>query len=505
VTRVCGLLLAAGAGRRLGLPKALLRGADDEPVLVTTVDRLVKGGCDEVVVVLGAQAEEAHALLTEESGRWPAGAVRAVVADDWDHGMAASLATGLWAISGSDPEPDAVLVHLVDLPDVTAEVVARVVAAWRESGASPQGLVRATYAGEPGHPVLLGHDHQVGLAASVGAALQQPGPVDYGARAYLADRRVHLVDCDDLATGRDVDRPDDLVATEQKTPVASPDELARRMAATGYLCDDALATVGFLAIDLSRPLLLEGEPGTGKTAWAEALAQGLSLPLVRLQCYEGIDASQALYDWDFPRQILHLRAVESTASSQDVSEVEDSLFSERFLLSRPLLRALRESPAVLLIDEIDRADDEFEAFLLEMLSTFQVSIPELGTVAAAVPPLVVLTSNRTRELHDALKRRCLYHWIDHPGLEREVAIVRSRAPEVSERLAEQVVTVVQRLRSAELLKSPGVAETLDWARALDRLGARELDVETAARTLGAVVKHREDAERVRASLERMLA
>jgi MoxR-like ATPase len=505
VTRVCGLLLAAGAGRRLGLPKSLLRGPDDEPVLVTTVDRLVKGGCDEVVVVLGARAEEAHALLAAESRRWPDGSVRAVVADDWDRGMAASLATGLWAVSGSDPEPDAVLIHLVDLPDVTAEVVARVVAAWRESGASRDALVRAAYAGEPGHPVLLGHDHQVALAAAVGAALHLPGPVDYGARAYLADRRVHLVDCDDLATGRDVDRPEDLVSAP---PVSSPDELARRMAATGYLCDDALATVGFLAIDLSRPLLLEGEPGTGKTAWAEALAEGLSLPLVRLQCYEGIDASQALYDWDFPRQILHLRAVESTASAdrvQDVSEVEDSLFSERFLLSRPLLRALRESPAVLLVDEIDRADDEFEAFLLEMLSTFQVSIPELGTVTAAVPPLVVLTSNRTRELHDALKRRCLYHWIDHPGLDREVAIVRSRAPEVSERLAEQVVAVVQRLRSAELLKSPGVAETLDWARALDRLGARELDVETAARTLGAVVKHREDAERVRASLERMLA
>ena len=170
-----------------------------------------------------------------------------------------------------------------------------------------------------------------------------------------------------------------------------------------------------------------------------------------------------------------------------------------------MLRALRESPAVLLIDEIDRADDEFEAFLLEVLSTFQVTIPELGTVKAAVPPLVVLTSNRTRELHDALKRRCLYHWIDHPGLEREVAIVRSRAPEVSERLAEQVVALVQRLRTADLLKAPGVAETLDWARALHRLGARELDVETAARTLGAVVKHREDSDRVRASLERMLA
>ncbi len=285
----------------------------------------------------------------------------------------------------------------------------------------------------------------------------------------------------------------------------SPEELAERLGSTGYLCDDALATVGFLALDLARPLLLEGEPGTGKTALAEALAESMGVPLIRLQCYEGIDASQALYDWDFPRQILHLRAIESSASTREVTEVEDSLFSDRFLLARPVLRALRESPAVLLVDEIDRADDEFEAFLLEVLSTFQVTIPELGTVTAAVPPVVVLTSNRTRELHDALKRRCLYHWIDHPGLEREVAIVRSRAPEVPALLAEQVVALVQRLRTADLLKAPGVAETLDWARALDRLGARELDVETAARTLGAVLKHREDTDRVRASLERMLA
>jgi MoxR-like ATPase len=289
--------------------------------------------------------------------------------------------------------------------------------------------------------------------------------------------------------------------------VASPAELADQLAGTGYLCDDALATVAFLALELGRPLLLEGEPGTGKTALAEALAEGLGLPLIRLQCYEGIDAAQALYDWDFPRQILHLRAVESVAGNAggtDVEEVERGLFSERFLLDRPVLRALRQSPVVLLVDEIDRADDEFEAFLLEVLSTFQVSIPELGTVTAATPPVVVLTSNRTREVHDALKRRCLYHWIDHPGIEREVAIVRSRAPEVSEALTRQVVTLVQRLRTADLVKAPGVAETLDWARALDRIGACELDVESAARTLGAAVKHREDSERVRAALERML-
>ncbi|WP_460868485.1 AAA family ATPase [Rhodococcus aerolatus] len=276
----------------------------------------------------------------------------------------------------------------------------------------------------------------------------------------------------------------------------------------GYLPDDGVATAAFLAHAMKRPLFCEGEPGTGKTALASALATALELPLIRLQCHEGIDASQALYDWDFPRQLLHLRALEATGADAagTVDAAESELYTERFLLARPLLEALRRAPCVLLVDEIDRADDEFEAFLLEVLAENRVSIPELGEVVATTPPLVVLTSNRTREVHDALKRRCLYHWVDHPDLAREIEIVRTAQPGVSASLAHQVAVASRALRSLDLLKPPGVAETLDWAAALTALGRTTLDVESAAATLGAVLKYREDADKlVQIGLDQLLA
>ena len=275
----------------------------------------------------------------------------------------------------------------------------------------------------------------------------------------------------------------------------SVDAVSQALTAHDYLADEGLATAIFLALHLERPLLLEGEAGVGKTEVAKVLSRWTGGQLLRLQCYEGIDVGQAVYEWDYSRQLLHLRAAEARGV-----DVEDELYSERFLVRRPLLQAIdhREGPPpVLLIDEVDRADDEFEAFLLEILSDYSVTIPELRTFTARVPPVVVITSNRTRDVHDALKRRCLYHWVEHPDFDREVQIVRLRAPMVGDVLARDVAAAVAILRSLELYKPPGVAESIDWARAIAALGRDRLDGPAADVTLGSVLKYREDQQRVR--------
>jgi MoxR-like ATPase len=290
--------------------------------------------------------------------------------------------------------------------------------------------------------------------------------------------------------------------SDDQTPTYSSSvaELTDRLRQGGYLADRGLATSVYVAMALGRPLLLEGEVGVGKTELAKVLATVFDRRLIRLQCYEGIDTNQALYEWDYARQMLQIRAL-SEHNLADESEV-DKLFGPKFLLERPLLTAVREGDrAVLLIDEIDRADDEFEAFLLELLSDYQITIPEIGTIVAEAPPMVILTSNRTRELHDALKRRCMYHWVGYPSAEREVEIILVRAPEASETLARKVVEAVNRLRGLDLAKPPGVAETLDWVATLNLLGRSDLDPRTVQDTLGAVVKERDDLELVLEHLE----
>jgi MoxR-like ATPase len=285
----------------------------------------------------------------------------------------------------------------------------------------------------------------------------------------------------------------------------SVEELRAALADQDYLADEGLATAVFLAMRLRRPLFLEGEAGVGKTEVAKVLARWTGGRLVRLQCYEGIDVGQAVYEWDYSRQLLHLRAAEAAGRARDrgpdADAIEDELYSERFLVRRPLLEAIAHEgsgPApILLIDEIDRADDEFEAFLLEVLADYAITIPELGTFRAETPPVVVITSNRTRDVHDALKRRCLYHWVEQPDFEREVAIVRLKAPEAGLALARQVAAATQAVRDLGLYKPPGIAETIDWAQALATLGRDELDEAAVSATLGTVLKYREDQERVR--------
>jgi len=274
--------------------------------------------------------------------------------------------------------------------------------------------------------------------------------------------------------------------------------LARRLSAVDYLVDEGLATALFLSLQLPQPLLLEGEAGVGKTEAAKALAQMLDTPLIRLQCYDGIDAAEALYEWNYPRQLLSIRLAEASGDKL----AEEQLFSRDYLIARPLLRALEHPgprPAVLLIDEIDRADDDFEAFLLELLAEAAVTIPELGTIRATHPPVIVLTSNRTRDLHDAVKRRCLYQWIDYPDQARELDIVKRRVNGVSDGLARNVVAAIAVMRSSDIQKPPGIAEAIDWLRALELLGVTELDEATIGRTLGSVLKYGEDQEVVRAA------
>jgi MoxR-like ATPase len=299
----------------------------------------------------------------------------------------------------------------------------------------------------------------------------------------------------------------DAVSIEADDPPARPqsvEELSTRLGEQAYLADRGLGTAIFLSLSLGQPLLLEGEAGVGKTEVAKALAPALGAELVRLQCYEGIDAHQALYEWDYTRQLLYVRVLQEGRELRE--DAADEIFGPRFLVERPLLQAVRAGDrAVLLIDEIDRADDEFEAFLLEMLSDFQVTVPELGTIRAERPPAVVLTSNRTRELHDALKRRCLYHWIDYPSLDREVEILAARAPTVPADLARRVAAAVDRIRTLDLVKRPGVAETIEWAKALAFLGATRLERDAVDVTLGTVVKDHDDLVRIRDDLGRILA
>ncbi|HZJ32759.1 MAG TPA: MoxR family ATPase [Vicinamibacterales bacterium] len=276
-------------------------------------------------------------------------------------------------------------------------------------------------------------------------------------------------------------------------------ELQQRLSAQHYIADQGLAVSLYLALTLKRPLFLEGEAGVGKTSLAASAAAALDTDLIRLQCYEGLDVSHAVYEWDYARQLIELRILEATEHVERAAARRE-IYSEAFLIKRPLLQAIdpaRSRPAVLLIDEIDRADEEFEGYLLELLAEFQITIPEFGTVRAAEPPLVILTSNRTREVHDALKRRCLYQWIEYPSYEKEIAIVRERVPEASTRLAEQVTAAVQGLRGLELYKVPGVSETLDWARALVALDRQTLDAAAAEQTLGTVLKSKDDIDAVR--------
>jgi MoxR-like ATPase/CTP:molybdopterin cytidylyltransferase MocA len=477
---VTGLVLAAGGSRRLGRPKQLLPYGDGT-LLGHVVGVARACPFDQLVVALGAGADAVRAAVDLEG-------VDVVVNDDYGEGCSSSIAAALGEV---DLRCDVMVLMLGDQPGVTVATVAALLAG---RGDAPLAVCR--YEDGRGHPIAFAHDTFGELAELHG---------DKGVWRLLDERGDEVTEVPIAGTiPLDVDTEEDYATVTGATAdevghlVPNVETLAQRLGRVDYLVDEGLATSMFLGVRLPQPLLLEGEAGVGKTEAAKALAAVLDTPLVRLQCYDGIDAAEALYEWNYPRQLLSIRLAD--AGGEKLSE--EDLFGPDYLIRRPLLRALEHPgprPAVLLIDEIDRADDDFEAFLLELLAEASVTIPELGTVRATHPPIIVLTSNRTRDLHDAVKRRCLYHWIAYPTPQREVEIVRRRVKGASQTLAVQVADAVSRMRDSDVQKPPGIAEAIDWVAALSLLGIEQLDADAIDRTLGSVLKYGEDQEVIRAA------
>jgi MoxR-like ATPase/CTP:molybdopterin cytidylyltransferase MocA len=477
---VTGLVLAAGGSRRLGRPKQLLPYGDGT-LLGHVVGVARACPFDQLVVALGAGADAVRAAVDLEG-------VDVVVNDDYGEGCSSSIAAALGEV---DLRCDVMVLMLGDQPGVTVATVAALLAG---RGDAPLAVCR--YEDGRGHPIAFAHDTFGELAELHG---------DKGVWRLRDERGDEVTEVPIAGTiPLDVDTEEDYAtvtgaaADEVGHLVPNVETLAQRLGRVDYLVDEGLATSMFLGVRLPQPLLLEGEAGVGKTEAAKALAAVLDTPLVRLQCYDGIDAAEALYEWNYPRQLLSIRLADAGGEKLR----EEDLFGPDYLIRRPLLRALEHPgprPAVLLIDEIDRADDDFEAFLLELLAEASVTIPELGTVRATHPPIIVLTSNRTRDLHDAVKRRCLYHWIAYPTPQREVEIVRRRVKGASQTLAVQVADAVSRMRDSDVQKPPGIAEAIDWVAALSLLGIEQLDADAIDRTLGSVLKYGEDQEVIRAA------
>jgi MoxR-like ATPase/molybdopterin-guanine dinucleotide biosynthesis protein A len=480
---VTGLVLGAGGSKRLGRPKQLLAYGEGT-LLGHVVDVARACAFDQLVVALGGAAKEVRHDAVDLEG------VDVVVNDDYGEGCSSSIVKALGAV---DLRCTVLVLMLGDQPGVTA---ATVQALLRGRGDAPIAVCR--YDDGRGHPIAFSH-------ATFGELGDLHG--DKGVWRLLDQHGDEVAEVPiEGPIPPDVDTEEDysvVVAAADRASeldhfVPDIETLAQRLAGVDYLVDEGLATSMFLSVRLPQPLLLEGQAGVGKTEAAKALAAVLDTPLIRLQCYDGIDAAEALYEWNYPRQLLSIRLADSSGETLR----EEDLFGPDYLIRRPLLRALEHPgprPAVLLIDEIDRADDDFEAFLLELLAEASVTIPELGTIRATHPPIIVLTSNRTRDLHDAVKRRCLYHWIAYPTPQREVEIVRRRVKGASEALAVQVADAVSRMRDSDIQKPPGIAEAIDWLAALRLLGVETLDVAAIDRTLGAVLKYDEDQDVIRAA------